>query len=560
MLPATVLQVPAIPLNISGKVDRAALLRAIPDCGGEAPREGLEQRIAQLWAEHLKHSAIRREDNFFDLGGNSLRAIAVVNHLRRTFQCTINDLYEHPRLDDFARVCQPRPQHLRTMIQSAARHWQDYQNTLGDYERERDATLAAAYRDYEMRNRAYPAVGVARRRDYGRVLLTGATGYLGSYLLRELLADRNREVSVLVRSADDRTARARLGEVLCYYFGPEKGAALRDDPRLTILAGDLRRDHLGLSPRAYDRLADTMQAIFHSAANVKHFGHYWEFHADNVAATGRLLKLAAHRTADPADFHFVSTLSACGKAPEEGFRLFTEYDSVPDGLDENYYVRSKQEAERMVIASRGELANACIHRVGSLVFDSEGGPLQFNITENAFFRQLAAFLRLGMAPNDSHLWPCQVNVVARALVLLAGAADLTNETHHLENSRRDTLAEFVSAAGGVLACGFDAFLARLEAAIDEPSMDAALTETLENFGLYRGLSPQARSRRLEIVSGRTQTLLAMLGLVWPPIPAEGQSKMLRRAAQLFSEPSFTNAASGHAASDHAGSGHAASGM
>ena len=103
-------------------------------------------------------------------------------------------------------------------------------------------------------------------------------------------------------SGDDRTARARLGEILCYYFGPEKGAILRDNPRLTVLAGDLRRDDLGLSPQAHDRLADRLQAVFHCAANVKHFGHYWEFHADNVAATGRLLKLAAHRCREPGGF------------------------------------------------------------------------------------------------------------------------------------------------------------------------------------------------------------------------------------------------------------------
>ena len=134
-------------------------------------------------------------------------------------------------------------------------------------------------------------------------------------------------------------------------------------------------------------MADDTQAVFHCAANVKHFGHYWEFHADNVAATGRLLALAGHHAAQPADFHLVSTLSACGKAPEEGFRLFTEYDAVPEVLDENYYVRSKQEAERLVVAARQDLANACIHRVGSLVFAADGGPLQLNIAENAFFRQ-----------------------------------------------------------------------------------------------------------------------------------------------------------------------------
>ncbi len=547
MLPAAVLHVPAIPVNTSGKVDQAALLRVTREQNArltEPPRDGIEQRIAGAWAEKLGCRVIGRDDNFFDLGGNSLRAISVVNHLRRNFQCNINDLYEHPRLADFARACQPRPEHLRTVIQSARQHWHCYQSGLADYERDRDAALAAAYRDYETRNLAYQRNDVGGRRDYHRVLLTGATGYLGSYLLRELLVERDRAVSVLVRGSDDQMARTRLGEVLCYYFGPEKGAALRDDPRLTVLAGDLRRDDLGLSPRAHDQLAIATQAVFHCAKNVKHFGHYWEFHADNVAATGRLLKLAAHRAANPADFHFISTLSACGKAPEDGFRLFTEYDNAPDALDESYYVRSKQEAERMVVAARGELANACIHRVGSLVFAAEGGPLQFNITENAFFRLLAALMRLGVAPDDSHLWLCHVDVVARALVLLAGAADLNNETHHLENARMDTLAEFVTGAEGVRACRFDAFLERLEAAVDEPAMDAALTETMENFGLYRGLAPQARARRLEIVSGRTQMLLARLGLVWPPVPAAGQAEMLRQAAQLFSEPSFTNAASG----------------
>ena len=49
-------------------------------------------------------------------------------------------------------------------------------------------------------------------------------------------------------------------------------------------------------------------------------------------------------------------------------------------------------------------------------------------------------------------------------------------------------------------------------------MDAALAVTLENFDLYRGLSPQARARRLEIVSERTQSLLARLGMVWPQLP------------------------------------------
>ena len=546
MLPAAVIEVAAIPTNTAGKTDRAALLRLVTESAGRGEGTPLgddkERRIAQIWAEHLKCPVHTREDHFFDLGGNSLRAISVVNQLRREFQCRINDLYEHPRLADFAAVCRRQPEHLRKVIQSAAQHWRTYRQGLADYDAERDAALAAAMRIYEAKNLAYRQHGAGPRRDYGQVLLTGATGYLGAYLLRELLADSDRQVNALVRGSDDQAARARLGEVLLHYFGPEKAAALRDHPRLRVLAGDLRRDDLGLSAAVQDRLADSVQAVFHCAANVKHYGHFGEFHADNVAATERLLKLAAHRSANPADFHLVSTLSVCGDAPEEGFRLFTEYDGVPPVLDDNYYLRSKQEAERVVAASRGELANACIHRVGNVVFAAEGGPLQFNLTENAFFRQLAAFLRLGVVPDDSHLWLCHVDLVARGLVMLAGAPDLNNETHHLENSRRDTVAAFATAAWNVRSCRFGAFLDRLQQAVGEPEMASALNETLENFRLYSGRSPQPRARRLEIVSLRTQALLARLGVGWPPVPPAGQSEMLRRAAQLFAPRSLPMAA------------------
>ncbi len=545
MIPAAIIRVAAIPVTEAGKVDRAALLAVAAERGDDLqaggrrtpPANGVEKRVAQVWAAQFDGRAIAREDNFFDLGGDSLRVIAAVNQLRREFHCAINDLYEHPVLADFSHVCRRRSDHLQALLQSVKQHWQGYHDGLAAYEATRSQGMAEAFADYRRRNRPYLDRDLRTGRDTGTVLLTGATGYLGSYLLRELLAEGHRDVATLVRGGDDRAARARLGQVLTHYFGPADGAALLDNPRLTVRAGDLRRDGLGLPPVELDRLADGLGAVFHCAANVNHFGHYREFHADNVAATERLLRLAARQPAAPADFHFVSTLSVVGRAPETGTRLFTEYDAPPDQLDENYYIRTKQEAERLVVAARGELANASIHRVGNVVFAAEGGPLQRNVGDNAFFCQLGAFLRLGMIPDDYHAWMCHVDLVARAVVRLAGAGGLANETHHVEHSRRDTLAEIVTASEGmadkVRSCRFDAFLDRLAQAVDEPEMEAVLGETLENFRIYAGGAPQPRARRLDVATERTQTLLTRLGLVWPSIPPAGMAALLRAAGGLF---------------------------
>jgi len=531
MLPSAVFVVPDIPLTVSGKIDHAALLAQVSDAGGgpsDAPgQDEMERKIAAIWAEHLGRATVGRNDDFFDLGGDSLRAIAVVNQLRRSVECAINDLYEHPRLADFAQLCRPKPQHLRSLLRAAAADWHAYQRTLVAYEAERMEALAAAGRVYTERTRAEMETAGDIPRRYDEVLLTGATGYLGLYLLRALLAEPTRRVTLLVRGADEAAARTRLGGLLRHYFGAKTGAALGGDPRLTVLAGDLRRDDLGLSSAAHDRLATGLGAIFHCAANVKHFGAYSSFAADNVAATARMVALA--ETAS-ADLHFVSTLSVCGKAPDNGFRLFTEDDPVPDVLDDNYYTRSKQEAERLVVAARGRLANAAIHRVGNIVFAAEGGALQANIAENAFFRQLGAFLRLGAVPDESHVWLCHVDCVARAIVLLAERSGQPHLTHHIENAERLTLADLMPE---ITACDFAGFLERLDRAVDDPALAAVLAETMETFGLFRGCAPQPRARRLEIVSERTQTRLARLGFTWPSLPRDGWAALLRQAAGRF---------------------------
>ena len=89
------------------------------------------------------------------------------------------------------------------------------------------------------------------------------------------------------------------------------------------------------------------------------------------------------------------------------------------------------------------------------------------------------------------------------------------------------------ASGGATTCDFGQFIERLQGAIADPGADTALADAMENFGLYRGRSPQARGRRLEVATQRTQTLLARLGLDWQAAPEAGIKAMLDAAALIF---------------------------
>ncbi len=111
MVPAHFVQLDALPLNANGKVDKQQL----PDPLGSgvasgteyiAPRNETEERLVAIWEEILDRSNIGVKDNFFDLGGHSLRATRLAAQMHKTFQVHIElkDLFATPVLEDQANL------------------------------------------------------------------------------------------------------------------------------------------------------------------------------------------------------------------------------------------------------------------------------------------------------------------------------------------------------------------------------------------------------------------------------------------------------------------------
>jgi acyl carrier protein len=108
MVPTVFITLERIPLTVNGKIDRAALPE--PDLQAEetyvGPRNFIEQKLTEIWAEVLRLERIGINDNFFELGGHSLLAIMIVSRTREILQVELplRRLFEEPTVAGLAIV------------------------------------------------------------------------------------------------------------------------------------------------------------------------------------------------------------------------------------------------------------------------------------------------------------------------------------------------------------------------------------------------------------------------------------------------------------------------
>jgi thioester reductase-like protein len=266
------------------------------------------------------------------------------------------------------------------------------------------------------------------------LILTGATGLLGRYLLRDLLL-AGRRVVVLARDSRADSAAERVAAVL-----DEWGQTLGHElPRPTVLSADLTAPGLGLAVSNRVRLTQSCCGVVHAAATVamrpSADGEPWR---TNVEATGRLLAALG-----PYEFHHVSTAFVCGRRRKPG--PVRERDLARGQQFHNDYERSKFEAERLVAVA--PKIRATVYRPAVIVGDSRSGATS---TYHGFYRFLELADRLAApGPGASRrLLPLRlpfagtarrnlvpVDWVSQAIVRVVGRPKWHGRTFHLTARR-----------------------------------------------------------------------------------------------------------------------------
>lgn len=202
------------------------------------------------------------------------------------------------------------------------------------------------------------------------VLLTGATGFLGAWLLAELLRQGAARVLCLVRATDDAQAMERLRKAVAQGPGalPEGAWA-----RVEVVCGDLSRPHLGLEAGALDQLASRVDTVLHNAANVNFVAPYTALREVNVDPLAALWPVLA-QGGQTRPLHFVSTLAVFNATQRQGAQQLLPQSPKP-ALTDLYsgYAQSKWMAESVLEAAARAGLPLVLHRPGLIVGDAQQG-------------------------------------------------------------------------------------------------------------------------------------------------------------------------------------------
>lgn len=276
------------------------------------------------------------------------------------------------------------------------------------------------------------------------IFLTGATGILGAYLLKELLETTDSDVYCLVRAETEQRGKERLASLLATY-DPRHTLKAEFEARVFPVLGDIALDNLGLAPAAYAALTERTDTTIHVAALTNLFANYRRIAPINLGGTRNIIEFAL-RTTHKYLCH-VSTHTVMGDKTFEGGVVFRENDlDIGQGFDHMTYQRTKFEAEKLVHAATERGLKWNILRPGQIFGDSQSGLYPHgmaNITGLFYdiFKTITE-TRCALA-SRTHFDVVPVDYVSRGTLELGLRRPTYFQTYHLTNPDTKRYSEVV---------------------------------------------------------------------------------------------------------------------
>lgn len=416
MVPNYLMHLETIPMTASGKTDRKNL--PTPEYGNLSatayvpPVTELQKTLCAVLCRLFEVERFSIEDDFFDMGGDSLRAIEYTAAAHEEgVEFSLQRVFDYPTVKS-----------LSIYLESGKKD-----------------TVTYDTKDFKKYNPVLKTNIIDEKfsplkTSLGNILLTGATGFLGAHILDQLMQMESGKIYCLVRSSDEVSAYKKLEHMLIHYFSKKYNKDLRK--RVIVITGDIEKENLS------EQMPKDIQTVIHTAASVKHYGSYEYFDRINAKGTAHVVAFAKKVH---AKLIHISTLSVSGNSMADEFSVyraseekhFSETSFFIDQPLDNVYIHSKFEAERVVYDAMLEGLDAKVVRVGNLTNRASDYKFQPNYRENAFLTRVKALLEFGMFPD--YLLPLYaefspIDLTAKGIVLIAEYAK-EQTVFHLNSNR-----------------------------------------------------------------------------------------------------------------------------
>lgn len=507
MVPSYFIVLDSFPYLNNGKIDKNALPKPelSTSCSNSnyvAPQNKLELQIANIVQNLLSIYPISIDDNFFELGGDSLLAINLqIELLKINESITYSDVFMYPT--------------IRELANKIASNSKGYTNNIID----------GNFKDFEpILNNCTVLPKNLTYHSLGSIAISGTTGFLGAHVLDYFLQNEKGVAYCLIRPEPGLTLENKLVNKLHYYFGNKYDDLLGN--RIVIVNSDICIKNLGLSDNQIEDLASKITCVVNCAAKVSHYGNYNDFKKVNVTGTENIVNFCMKYN---KPLYHVSTLSVSGNGLvdqahiEQDFKdevTFSENNFYINQSLNNVYVRSKFEAEKLILSSILNGLDGYIFRIGNLMNRYSDGKFQNNVDENAYISRLLSLSAIGCIPDyllDGYMEFTPVDSCAEAIIRIMQCDHKDNRVFHLFNHNHVDIKRFLDVFNDYRKIDIvsdNDFIAKIDTLLEQKDSSKILSGIIKDFDNNRRLVYKSN---IKLKSDFTIDFLDKLGFYWPNI-------------------------------------------
>lgn len=395
--------------------------------------EEITDRVKSIWKKILElEQDIAPADDFFEIGGDSLSGLDMLSQLNKEFKgiiITYEEMFSFSTLEKLCATIQERlaPKHVAP---------------------EKKLTQVAV-KDATVRKEEYTALLEAIRNNpvpdkviHQDILITGATGMLGTFIVKRIMDTTGANIICLVRGKNDEEASARFWEVYHESFGIEQ------HERIKVIHGDLNNEHL-FKELPIQQSLQHVSTVYHAAGSTAYVGSPDLNNHINYRGTRHIYDWAVENKIPY--FNYISSIGITGQRMPEHIDAFYETD-LNLGQETKNYVHSgtKLMAEEYILNHRLPDTIVNTFRISNLGGRFTDGFTRFNMNKNLMYLKLQRVLKAGFYSDKSLTYNLNFKVVP-VDIQVAAVCDLSFYRHkflntfHLSLEGGFTLGEIINA-------------------------------------------------------------------------------------------------------------------